>query len=258
MPRSSTKRRAWNSHAEKKKEFCVWCNVSQNPEAWRRSTQASHYGLTEKRAVFLSESVVLITPQQPLLARQQSVPPFLSFLFLTFQHFASFFEGRQTEKERYKTYKQKRKIVLVWRPICSNTQRRRSFPARALAPIAFSPQLHKQAHSFQTQRTVTMVHGTFFFCAERTRFSLYLYPFGVRWNARKKEKLHTYVSECVIEKTVLRWQGTPCKRETEPLPVHFLSFFFSLCFVFIHHIFLHSLALGVGGGWVRVSPCVFP
>lgn len=152
---------------------------------------------------------------------------FLCSLFLTFQHFASLFEGRHTEKERYKTYKRKRKIVLVWRPICSNTQRRRSFPARALAPIAFTPQLHKQAHSFQTQRTVTMVLGTFFFfCAERTRFSLYLYPFGVRWNARKKEKLHTYVSECVIEKTVLRWQGAPCKRETEPLPVHFLSFFF--------------------------------
>ena len=88
---------------------------------------------------------------------------FLCSLFLTFQHFASLFEGRHTEKERYKTYKRKRKIVLVWRPICSNTQRRRSFSARALAPIAFSPQLHKQAHSFQTQRTVTMVLGTFFF-----------------------------------------------------------------------------------------------
>ena len=92
---------------------------------------------------------------------------FLCSLFLTFQHFASLFEGRHTEKERYKTYKRKRKIVLVWRPICSNTQRRRSFPARALAPIAFTPQLHKQAHSFQTQRTVTMVLGTFFFFLRR-------------------------------------------------------------------------------------------
>ena len=170
--------------SQKKKKKRVLCLMQRLAEP--RSLAEKHPSLTlrldREKSRFPFGVSHLDNPHSSLCSLVSNVSClFLCSLFLTFQHFASLFEGRHTEKERYKTYKRKRKIVLVWRPICSNTQRRRSFPARALAPIAFTPQLHKQAHSFQTQRTVTMVLGTFFFfCAERTRFSLYLYPFGVR------------------------------------------------------------------------------